>query len=90
MKTILFTFCALLICSTVVAAPPAKIKKCQMCHGKDFSGKKKSPSLLDYSYEEILESLTINVPRKMKKVVSKLSEEEKILLSDYIVRYSKQ
>ena len=61
-----------------------------MCHGKDFSGKKKSPSLLDYSYEEILESLTINVPRKMKKVVSKLSEEEKILLSDYIVRYSKQ
>lgn len=76
------------VCSTATASPPAKIKKCQMCHGKDFSGKKKSPSLLDYSYEQILTSLTNDVPRKMKKTVSKLSDEEKVLISEYIYRSS--
>ena len=52
------------------------VKRCKTCHGKDFRGKKKSPSLYDKNFSEVYITLTSSVPEKMKGVVKKLSEQE--------------
>ena len=66
------------------AEAPAKINKCQMCHGKTLTGKKKAPTLIGLSFEDLLASLTTNIPKKMKRVASKLTDQEKVELSRYI------
>lgn len=70
--------------SSVQASPPKMLKKCQACHGKQLTGKKKNPTLVGLSYEKILTSLTTDVPKKMKRVANKLTEEQKVELSEYI------
>ena len=66
------------------ATPPEALKKCQACHGKQLDGKKKSPSIVELSYEELLVSLTSDVPKKMKRIAKKLTEQQKVELSKYI------
>jgi len=60
------------------------VKRCKMCHGKDLRGKKKSPTLYDKNFSEVYISLTSAVPKKMKGVVKKLSEQEVWEVSRFI------
>lgn len=60
------------------------VKRCKTCHGKDLRGKKKSPSLYDKDFSEVYVSLTSSVPKKMKGVVKKLSEQEVWEVSRFI------
>ena len=84
---------ALLIvfCSPIHAAviPPKAINKCQKCHGKDFMGKRKNPPILDLSYNLIYDSLTTKVPKKMKRTVGKLSEQQKKDIAEYLFLMNK-
>ena len=75
---------ALFTSSVALAESPTAFKKCQMCHGKQLKGKKKSPSLNDRSYEELYNSLTVAIPKKMKSLAKKLTEEEKQSIAMYI------
>jgi len=60
------------------------LKKCQICHGKDFKGKKKNPPILGLSFEDLMASLTTNIPKKMNRIASKLTHKEKEEISRYI------
>ena len=66
------------------AESPSKFNKCQTCHGKLLQGKKKNPRIAGLVYEDVYASLTTNVPKKMKRVVAKLTDQEKIALARYI------
>tara|TARA_Y100001963_G_scaffold152326_1_gene236944 strand:+ start:361 stop:894 length:534 start_codon:yes stop_codon:yes gene_type:complete len=59
-------------------------RNCQTCHGKDLSGKKKNPPLRGLSYDKLYGSLTSEVPKKMKRIAKKLTEQEKRTISKYI------
>ena len=76
--------CLSLSTSSLLASEPDKLKKCQVCHGKQLTGKKKSPTIVGLSFEELMASLTTDVPKKMKRVAGKLTEQEKTELSRYI------
>jgi len=81
----ILVLCVILISSiTHAQQPPLMLKKCQACHGKQLNGKKKNPSIVDLSYEKLYASLTTNIPKKMKRVVNKLTDEQKAELSKYI------
>lgn len=69
---------------TAHAAQPSSLKKCQICHGKDLQGKKKNPPLLGLSFDELMASLTSNVPKKMNRIANKLTHKEKEEISKYI------
>ena len=75
--------------STAHAEPPTMLKKCQTCHGKQLTGKKKNPSIVGLSYEKLLTSLTSDVPKKMKRVAGKLTDDQKVELSQYIFKLEK-
>jgi len=60
------------------------VKRCKTCHGKDLRGKKKSPTLYNKNFSEVYVSLTSSVPKKMKGVVKKLSEQEVWEVSRFI------
>ena len=60
------------------------VKRCKTCHGKDLRGKKKSPTLYDKDFSEVYVSLTSSVPKKMKGVVKKLTEQEVWEVSRFI------
>ena len=60
------------------------LKPCQTCHGKDLNGKKKSPAIRGVSYEKLYGSMTTDVPKKMNRIASKLTELEKQAISRYI------
>ena len=62
----------------------SSVRKCQTCHGRDLSGKKKNPSIRGLSYSRLYESLATDVPKKMTRVASKLTEEEKQAIARYI------
>ncbi len=49
------------------------MKKCAMCHAKDFHGKKKSPAIAGEKAAKIVASLTTKIPKKMQKAVAKLA-----------------
>ena len=68
---------------SITAEPPA-LKKCQLCHGKNLEGKKKNPPIVGMTYESLLASITTNVPKKMKRIAAKLSNQEKEEISKYI------
>ena len=57
---------------------------CKACHGKDLRGKKKAPSLYDKGFSDVYVSLTSDVPKKMERAVSKLSESEVWELARFI------
>jgi len=78
-----------LLASVAYAQPPTMIKKCQGCHGKQLTGKKKNPSIAGLSYEKLYASLTSDVPKKMKRVTAKLTEVQKAELSEYIFKLDK-
>ena len=82
------TLLALIIATLATSAPayaaPLKIKKCQTCHGKQLTGKKKNPSIAGLPYEKLYASLTTDIPKKMNRLVKKLTDEQKIELSKYI------
>ena len=86
MKKIKIIFFILLVSVPPVthAAQPSSLKKCQICHGKDFQGKKKSPPLLGLSFDELMASLTSDVPKKMNRIAKKLTHKEKEEVSRYI------
>ena len=52
------------------------LKRCKACHGKDLRGKKKAPSLYDKGFSDVYVSLTSDVPKKMERIVKKLTEAE--------------
>lgn len=66
------------------AQPPKMLRKCQTCHGKELTGKKKNPSIVGLSYEKLYASLTTDTPKKMKRIANKLTDEQKVELSEYI------
>ena len=69
---------------TAQAGKPANLKKCQICHGKDLHGKKKNPPIAGLSFDDLMASLTTNVPKKMNRIASKLTHEQKEEVSRYI------
>jgi len=81
---IIAVVCAFLFAPMAIAQQPPLLKKCQACHGKQLTGKKKSPSIVDFSYEELYASLTTDVPKKMKRIASKLTDKQKSEISAYI------
>ena len=81
--------CIVLFAPVVYAQPPAMIKKCQGCHGKQLTGKKKNPSIAGLPYEKLYAALTSDVPKKMKRVSTKLTEVQKAELSEYIFKLDK-
>ena len=66
------------------ANKPASLKKCQICHGKDFQGKKKNPPIAGLSFDDLMASLTTDVPKKMNRIAKKLTHKEKEEISRYI------
>ena len=74
----------LLMSASAQAAQPIGLKKCQICHGKDLQGKKKNPSILGLSFDELITSLTSDVPKKMNRIAKKLTHKEKEEISRYI------
>tara|TARA_Y100000034_G_scaffold27678_1_gene33105 strand:+ start:45 stop:323 length:279 start_codon:yes stop_codon:yes gene_type:complete len=85
MKNILLAFVfAAFVTSAPAYAAPLKIKKCQICHGKQLTGKKKNPSIVGLPYEKLYASLTTDIPKKMNRLAKKLTDEQKIELSKYI------
>jgi cytochrome c553 len=72
------------ISSSALAVDPDLLRKCQLCHGKLLSGKKKNPPIAGMAYDDVLASLTTAIPKKMEKVAGKLTEEQKVDLSKYI------
>ena len=83
MRVLLFTILFLLP-ALAQAEVPGMIKKCKTCHGKNLTGKKKSPTLVGLTYDELLASLTTDVPKKMKRISNKLNDQEKEKISEYI------
>ncbi len=83
MRVLLFTILFLLP-AFAQAEVPGMIKKCKTCHGKNLTGKKKSPTLVGLTYDELLASLTTDVPKKMKRISNKLNDQEKEKISEYI------
>ena len=81
--------CAIFFTTVAHADSPKMLKKCQTCHGKQLSGKKKSPSIVGFSYEELYTSLTTDIPKKMRRVSNKLTDAQKIELSKYISNLGK-
>ena len=67
-----------------LAVEPTVLKTCQICHGKNLEGKKKNPSIVGMTYESLLNSITTDIPKKMQRVASKLSTQEKEEVSRYI------
>lgn len=63
---------------------PQTARKCQTCHGKSLKGKNKNPAIRGLSYEKIYVSLTSDVPKKMKRVASKLTDDQKADIAKYI------
>ena len=76
----------IIFCSPAYGAviPPKSVKKCQKCHGKDLSGKRKNPSILNLEYDVIYASLTTKIPKKMKRTAEKLTEQQKKEIAEYI------
>jgi cytochrome c553 len=81
----------------VYATPPAEpdnthkiIKTCKACHGKDFKGKKATPSIYGQSFSVIYTALTSDVPKKMEKIVKKLSKEEAMAIASYIAHLNEE
>ena len=68
----------------IQAQPPLMFKKCQACHGKQLTGKKKNPSIVGLPYEKLYASMTTNIPKKMRRISSKLTDSQKVVLSEYI------
>ena len=60
------------------------LKRCKACHGKDLRGKKKAPTLYGKGFSDIYVSLTSDVPKKMERIVKKLTEAEVWEVSRYI------
>ena len=60
------------------------VKKCTTCHGKDLKGKRKAPSIYGENFSILYVSLTSSIPKKMKKVASRLSREQAEEISRYI------
>ena len=90
LSLIMVLLCAVSFVSTTAhAEPPTMLKKCQTCHGKQLTGKKKNPSIVGLPYEKLLASLTSDVPKKMKRVTSKLTDDQKVELSQYIFKLEK-
>ena len=87
---LVMALCAVFWTSTVGANPPPMFSKCQMCHGKQLIGKKKSPPIIGLSYEDLLASLTSNIPKRMKRISKKLTEKQKVELSQYISKLGEQ
>jgi len=86
----------LLMLSTTVYAEDNNISKskviktCKACHGKDFKGKKKTPGIYGQSFSVIYTALTSDVPKKMEKVVKKLSKEEAMKIASYIAHLDEE
>ena len=76
--------CAIFFTTVAHADSPKMLKKCQTCHGKQLSGKKKSPSIVGLPYEKLYASMTTSIPKKMRRVSSKLTDSQKVVLSEYI------
>ena len=70
--------------ATAHAGKPDNLKKCQICHGKDLHGKKKNPPIAGLSFDDLMASLTTDVPKKMNRIASKLTHEQKEEVSRYI------
>ena len=66
------------------------IKTCKACHGKDFKGKKKTPGVYGKSFSVIYTALTSNIPKKMEKIVKKLSKEEAMAIASYIAHLNEE
>ena len=95
MKKIAVTILLLMLSSTVYAednniAKSKIIKTCKACHGKDFKGKKKTPGVYGKSFSVIYTSLTSDVPKKMEKIVKKLSKEEAMAIASYIAHLDEE
>jgi cytochrome c553 len=95
MKKIAVTVLLLMLSTTVYAednniAKSKVIKTCKACHGKDFKGKKKTPGVYGKSFSVIYTALTSNVPKKMEKIVKKLSKEEAMAIASYIAHLNEE
>ena len=84
MNNIILAIAIFLSTPDLAKEAPNTIKKCQTCHGKQLTGKKKNPAILGLSYERVYASITTDVPKKMKRVAKRLTEEEKNILARYI------
>ena len=60
------------------------LKRCKACHGKDLHGKKKAPGLYNKGFSDVYVSLTSDVPKKMERIVKKMTEAEIWEVSRYI------
>jgi cytochrome c553 len=60
------------------------VKRCKACHGSDLRGKKKSPTLYGKEFSAVYTSLTSDVPKKMRGVAKKLTDEEAREVSRFI------
>ncbi len=95
MKKTAVTILLLMLSTTVYAednniSKSKVIKTCKACHGKDFKGKKKTPGVYGKSFSVIYTALTSDVPKKMEKVVKKLSKEEAMKIASYIAHLDEE
>ena len=95
MKKIAVTVLLLMLSSTVYAednniSKSKVIKTCKACHGKDFKGKKKTSGVYGKSFSVIYTALTSDVPKKMEKIVKKLSKEEAMAIASYIAHLNEE
>jgi len=95
MKKTAVTILLLMLSSTVYAednniAKSKIIKTCKACHGKDFKGKKKTSGVYGKSFSVIYTALTSDVPKKMEKIVKKLSKEEAMKIASYIAHLDEE
>ena len=95
MKKTAVTILLLMLSSTVYAednniAKSKIIKTCKACHGKDFKGKKKTPGVYGKSFSVIYTALTSDVPKKMEKIVKKLSKDEAMAIASYIAHFDEE
>ncbi len=95
MKKTAVTILLLMLSTTVYAednniSKSKVIKTCKACHGKDFKGKKKTPGIYGKSFSVIYTALTSDVPKKMEKVVKKLSKEEAMKIASYIAHLDEE
>jgi cytochrome c553 len=95
MKKTAVTILLLMLSTTVYAednniSKSKVIKTCKACHGKDFKGKKKAPSLEGQSFSVIYTALTSDVPKEMEKIVKKLSKAEAMAIASYIAHLNEE
>ena len=94
MKKVAVTVLLLMLSTTVYAedniAKSKIIKTCKACHGKDFKGKKKAPGIYGKSFSVIYTTLTSDVPKKMEKIVKKLSKAEAMEIASYIAHLNEE